>query len=239
MHACRLLAAMLPDQSSKSGPRAAPKEYGPNTNNLSKPKRQAQASSTSLQSPSPALASCHNTRDRPQVSGQPTCSSGGATLVLSPRPQAPTRMNEARGLRQSAGLEDGPDAPQGSDKGTSPAGGGSSFGMQMGSDLAEGADDLMIQEDGVDWGDEGGVGDPTLQHAMAVILSRGEHVWMGYLHLQYLACTPTQLLQLIITEAHWFHSWLLHSTHWLTPLVCHTFMSQRRSVSHCQLGAYQ
>ena len=97
-------------------------------------------------------------------------------LVPSPRPQAPSSINEARGLRQSAGLEGGPDGPHGSDKGMSSAGGGSSFGTQMGSELAEGSDDLMIQEDGVEWGDEGEIDDPALQHALAVILSKGEPV---------------------------------------------------------------
>ncbi|KAL3156121.1 hypothetical protein ABBQ32_012418 [Trebouxia sp. C0010 RCD-2024] len=166
--AARLLAAMLPDQSAKAwkpGAKAAPKEYGPSAGNPMKPKRQAQAGSSSLHIPSPTL---HNNKARPQVSGCPTGSSGGAAVVPTPRQQ---RLSEAQALRQSAGPEGGPEGGSlGSDGGTSPAGGGPDA---EGGCFTEGADDLMIQEDGVEWGEEGGAGDPALQHAMALIRSKG------------------------------------------------------------------
>lgn len=117
-------------------------------------------------------------------------------MVPTPRQQ---RLSEAQALRQSAGPEGGPEGGSlGSDGGTSPAGGGPDA---EGGCFTEGADDLMIQEDGVEWGEEGGAGDPALQHAMALIRSKGERVWIGLLSLIYPAIAPMQPPQLLSTLA--------------------------------------
>lgn len=65
-----------------------------------------------------------------------------------------------------------PDGQQGSGRGVRPA------RADEGSGPAEGAaEELVLQEDEVDWGGGGGgVGDPALQHALAVIRARGERM---------------------------------------------------------------
>ena len=87
--------------------------------------------------------------------------------------RAGPRADDGSGPAEPRG---GPNGQQGSDRGTraSRAGPRADEGLH----LAEGgAEELVLQEDEVEWGvDGGGVGDPALQHALAVIRAKGERI---------------------------------------------------------------
>lgn len=162
---------MLPGQSAKSGksgPSAEPKQYGPNAGNHAKHKRKAKSDSSTLQSSSPAL---YNDEARAQLSDRPMNTSDHTSSAWA-LPSSRQQLN-AQDRRQSADPEGGLHAQQGSDRGTRPAG----TCAGIGSGLAESAEEVMIQEDEVEWGDEGGGGHPALQHAMAAIRAKGETGW--------------------------------------------------------------
>ena len=99
-----------------------------------------------------------------------------STLRPGQRPPSNTRQqsNAAQGVRQAVEPGGGPDGQQGSDRGTRAARAGPR--ADEGIRPAEGgAEEVVLQEDEVEWGDEGGAGgDPALQHALAVIRARGE-----------------------------------------------------------------
>ena len=141
---------MLPGQSAhpqNPGLTAAPRQYGPNTGSHPKHSRHA----TSAQHPTDQQA--------------PRSSS-----VL----QRPSASSAARGVRQSPQPGAGSGGQQGSGGGTRPARAG--LQADEGSGPAEGAEELVLQEDEVDWGgDDQGASDPALQHALAVIRAKGEH----------------------------------------------------------------
>lgn len=154
------------------------------------------ASGTSLRPPS------HVSHAKTHVTGQH--SGASASRLGQPPSNARQQTSAASGPRQSGGGHDG---QEGSDRGVRPARagpragagsgpaapGGGPGGQQgsgrsvrparadEGSGPAEGvAEELVLQEDEVDWGGGGGgVGDPALQHALAVIRARGERTSAG------------------------------------------------------------
>ena len=91
-----------------------------------------------------------------------------------PPSHARQQLNAAQGVRQSAKPGGGPGGRLGSDRGTRAvrAGPRADEGIRPAED---GAEELVLQEDEVDWGGDGVEGvDPALQHALAVIRARGE-----------------------------------------------------------------
>lgn len=77
-------------------------------------------------------------------------------------------------MRQGAEPKGNPGGQQGSGRvvGTVRAG---PRAEEIGGPADDGAQELMLQEDEVDWGGSGkGLGDPVLQHALAVIRAKGD-----------------------------------------------------------------
>ena len=104
------------------------------------------------------------------MTGQHRSASGIDQHASHARQQA----GAARGVRRSAEHGGGPDGQQGSGRGTRPARTGPRTDEDIGP--AEGsAEELVLQEDEVDWGmDGGGVGDLALQNAWEIIRAKGE-----------------------------------------------------------------
>ena len=163
---------------------------------------QAPSSLSSLPPPAASSHRCHSCPvSRPSLTTPSALSLGsqaghespavrGSTHVTGQHPrnasgvgehpsQAGQHAGAARGVRQPAEPGGGPHGPQGSDRGTRAARAGLRADAGL---LAEegGAEELFLQEDEVDWGgDGGGVGDPALQHALAVIRAKGERTMAG------------------------------------------------------------
>ncbi|KAL3163124.1 hypothetical protein ABBQ32_009538 [Trebouxia sp. C0010 RCD-2024] len=172
--ASRLLAAMIPGQSATpqrhphAAAAAAPRQYGPNGGSHAKHSRLSSsqrpqhlhASSPSLQSPSHNPACNLSSQALLKASGQHT----GLKPLAHARPQS--------NMRQGAEPKGNPGGQQGSGRvvGTVRAG---PRAEEIGGPADDGAQELMLQEDEVDWGGSGkGLGDPVLQHALAVIRAK-------------------------------------------------------------------
>lgn len=169
--AYRLLSAMIPGQtaiSQKHSPAAAvaaPAQYGPKTGSHAKLSRQASKRPQHLQGGSPSL---QNLSQNPAYSfgSQAQSQASGQPRHVQPLSDARQQSRAAWGARQGGD----PGGQQGSGRGRGATGAGLS--AEEGSGPTE---ELMLQEEEVDWGGDGaGLGDPALQHALAVIRAKGE-----------------------------------------------------------------
>ena len=185
MWLCRLLAAMVPGQSTdpqQPTPAPAPKQYGPTASRQSTP-RQATTSERatvgSTQHASSSRGAHDNTGHHAQVKPQESAQHRGSSLPLGHvrHQQGPCERQgvPSEGLRAPSRQSSCSTANR---QGSHQALGSSAFGARAGqrADQGRGSADgtqlLMLQEDEADW-DSSSPSDPALQHALAVIRAKG------------------------------------------------------------------
>ena len=169
LHACRLLAAMVPGQPADPEhppPAATTKQYGPNSSSQVKHSRQTRHHQTREQQ-SKQNSLSQGSQQRPQGSGQLR---GPSAVPPSTVRQQQTAAQGASQSTQPRGRAVGVGRPK-RDAGSA----GGQRAEQASAPPVEPAQVLTLQEDEVDW-ESNGAADPALQHALAVIRAKGDNL---------------------------------------------------------------